>query len=449
MYPANLKKVYILLFVFHVLFIPAFAQRKNIDSLEAILKNSIDDTSKVHLLYTLATQYSISGRNSTKENDYIQQACTLADALNYEIGIAFCMDLQGVGLRNSGKYTDALFFHNKALQIGRKWGHQKSIAIFQNNIGVVYRRLDDYQNALYHHLEALKIAESIGEKQSMSIAINSIGNIYFSMKEYGKSLNYFSRGLQLQQEIGDHTGIAINLNNLGGVYEQLNDPDKALSYYTQSLEINRKTNNMKGIAICYNDIGNIYRQQQQLGKALNYFTLALEINEPIGDIRYIIENYLNLGGVYSELNQPQKALHYLEKGLRLAQQIEVKKYIQNSYEIISQTYAKRGDYKQAHLNYQRAMAYKDSIFNEEKAKNIARMQTLFDTEKKEAQIKILVNEKKVKEAELQQRRLVEASLMLGLLFILVLLGIVYKNNKHKKAINHVLAEQNAAILKQK
>lgn len=448
MHPAHLKKGFTLLFVFCFLLSQAFAQRKNIDSLEAILATSRDDTSKVNLLYTLAIQYSFFEGNSTKEHIYINQACTLADKLNYELGMAFCLDLQGVGLRNAGKYSDALYFHNKALQTSIKWDHPKSTAIIQNNLGVVYRRLDDYQNALYHHLEALKIAETIGEERSMAIAINSIGNIYLSMKDYGKTLNYLSKGLELEEKAGNKIGIAINLNNLGIVYEHLGEHEKALTYYTKSLEMNRELNNRKGIAICYNDMGNVYKRMHQIDKALSYYNLALRINASIGDKTYTVDNYLNIGTIYMELSQPGRALHYLEKGLLLAKHIAVKQQIQKGYEIISQTYAQTGNYKQAHLNYQKAMAYKDSILDEEKTKNIARMQTLFDTEKKEAQIKILENEKKVKEEELQKRRLIEASLIIGLLCILILLGIVYKNNKHRKAVNLLLAKQNAAIRQQ-
>ena len=144
-----------------------------------------------------------------------------------------------------------------------------------------------------------------------------------------------------------------------------------------------------------------------------------------------------------------QALVYLKKGIEMALQIGTKSEIQAGYESLSETYAKAGDYKTAFIYHHKATAYKDSLLNEHNQENIARLQTLFDTEQKEAQINLLGIEKKSKETQIRQQHTIAVALLTGLVFIMVLLGIVYWNNRNRKKLNRILAYQNAAIQHQK
>lgn len=323
------------------------------------------------------------------------------------------------------------------------------MALFLNNTGVVYRRVADYEQALTFHLKALKIAESINDKVTISAAVNSIGNIYLSMEEWSKALNYFSKGLELETARKNKLGIAINLNNIGGVYKNLGNYENALHHYQQSLVLNTQMNNSKGIAICLNDIGNIHNKTNRPDEALVYYLRALEINNQLGDKAYIAESYIHIGEVSSQLKNYKKSLSFLEKGLHLAQKAGAKKQIQLCYEALSQLYSRMGKYEQALNHYKLAISYKDSLLNETNTKNIANLQALFDNKKKEARIGILEHEKEAKEQKIRHQRIVGAILVLGILLILMLFGILYKNYRSRKYTNQILAYQNAAINLQK
>jgi signal transduction histidine kinase len=442
-------KIIFTAFAFSLQLCPLFGQKSVLDSLEQAVAQAKDDPAKVQLLYTLTNQYLLQQGYSLKVIDYVDQSCQLAHQLNDQLSIAYCWDLQGITARNTSNYHDALAAHNKALEISTTLGHKKSSALFLNNIGVVYRRVDDYQKALTFHLKALKMAESIKDEPNISVAINSIGNIYLAMKEWGKALNYFSKGLELETARNNKLGIAINLNNIGTVHEKLEDYSKALSCYQQSLLFNRQLNNNKGIAICYNDIGNIYKKTNRPDEALIYYLQALEINQQLGDKAYITNSYINIGKVSSQLKNYKQSLSYLDKGLNTALTVGSKNQIQQSYEAISETYALMGQYEKALNHYQQAIVYKDSLLNETNAKNIASLQSLFDNKKKEARIGVLEHEKEDKEQKIRYQRIVTAVLVVGLLLILVLFIILYKNYQIRKKTNNILAYKNAAINLQK
>ncbi|QHT67171.1 sensor histidine kinase [Rhodocytophaga rosea] len=427
----------------------ANGQKSKIDSLENVLRSTADDTLKVELLYKIVWQHSLSGGNPETANHYIDQLCSLSQTLNYPLGNAYCLDLRGVRARNISEYGEALSFHKKALKIAQDINNEKLKAITHNNIGVVYRRFNDYQNALYHHLEALKIAEKIQDKYNISTAVNSIGNIYFSMKEYSKALNYFAKGLEQAKEMQNSVGIAINLNNIGGVYESLGEYTKALTHYTESLTINQALGNTKGIAICFNDLGTVHLKMNNTALALKFYKAARNMNEKIGDKKYLSANYINLGLAYKANREYNQAYINLKKGLDMALHIGAKEEIQDAYASLSETYSLSGDYKMALFYNHKAAAYKDSLLNEHNQETIARMQSLFDIEQKEAQINLLETEKYIKEDQLRNQRILTIALVIGLVFILILFGIVYRNNHNRKQLNRILAYQNAAILHQK
>jgi signal transduction histidine kinase len=443
------RKFVLLFIVLTIRIWPCAGQSYVLDSLEQQLKQTEDTPAKVQLLYTLTNQYLLQQGYSLKVIELTDQNCRLAHQLNDQLSIAYCWDLRGVVARNTSNYAEALEAHKKALQISAALGHKPSMALFLNNIGVVYRRVDDYQQALTYHLQALKIAESIDDKANTSVSVNSIGNIYLSMKEWGKALNYLTKGLELETVRNNQLGMAINLNNIGAVHENLGNFNKALNYYQKSLTLNTEMNNSKGIAICLNDIGNIHNKNNRPDEALVYYLQALEINTKLGDQVYIADSYINLGKVSSRLKNHNQSLQYLDKGLHTAREVGSKKHIQLCFEALSETYQQMGMHEQALQAYKQAITYQDSLLNENNAKNIASLQALFDSKKKEARIGVLEHEKAVKEQKIRYQRIVSGILVLGLLLILVLFAFLYRNYLIRKQTNQILAYQNAAINLQK
>ena len=66
----------------------------------------------------------------------------------------------------------------------------------------------------------------------------------------------------------------------------------------------------------------------------------------------------------------------------------------DNYENLSNCYSDKGDYKQA-LHYKNLyITFKDSLFNDNNSRIITEMQTKYETEKKEKEIKIL-NQNKI------------------------------------------------------
>jgi tetratricopeptide (TPR) repeat protein len=175
-------------------------------------------------------------------------------------------------------------------------------------------------------------------------------------------------------------------------------------------------------------------------KALEYFRKSLNIREEIGYKLGIATNANNMGGIYTELGKYDDAFFYLSKGLNVSKEINSKEHIVYSYENFSALYEAKRDYKKALEYYKRAAEEKDTLLNEKVSKQIAEMQTRYDTLKKEKEIEVLTknnellhknNELLNKNYEIQKLRLdrekmTRNAFIIGFILVLIILVLLFR-----------------------
>ncbi|MBU0764936.1 MAG: SpoIIE family protein phosphatase, partial [Bacteroidetes bacterium] len=91
----------------------------------------------------------------------------------------------------------------------------------------------------------------------------------------------------------------------------------------------------------------------------------------------------------------------------------------------------------------------DSIYSGESLKQIADMQTKYETEKKEKEIQLLTREKEVKELQLDRNRILITSISIGFILVLIISFILYNRFRIKKKANILLTLQKNEIEQQK
>jgi len=117
----------------------------------------------------------------------------------------------GVLYRNLSNYTNAIRFHNDALNLAKELDDKHQQVKSLNNLGVVYRRLDNHAYASEYHMKALKLAEEIKDSFNISVACNSLGNIFSLNGRYNEALDYFQRALYMSKQMNNLLGQAMKL----------------------------------------------------------------------------------------------------------------------------------------------------------------------------------------------------------------------------------------------
>ncbi|OJW78337.1 MULTISPECIES: ATP-binding protein [unclassified Spirosoma] len=153
---------------------------------------------------------------------------------------------------------------------------------------------------------------------------------------------------------------------------------------------------------------------------------------------------------------PPSSIHFTEGWLdslvRLGRQpspeltkLTEKKKIRDSSHQLSQTFAQRGDYAKAYNYYVQYTAYKDSLAAEVTARQLAAIKFRQTSQKKEAQIKLLVAERKLREQDARQQRQL-LFLLVGLAFLLFAFSItLVRSNRQRMRTNQQLHDQKEAL----
>lgn len=401
----------------------ANCQQNRIDSLLNLLHTSNQDTNKVAILNLLAGTLEFSYPDSAL--NFVYEALELSQKLLYKKGIADSYYTLSFTYGRMGDFDKAMQYSKNSLKYSEDIKDKKGISLSYNVLGNIHSHLGNYQEALNYYLESLKIKEELKDTLNSAFTLTNVGLIHYYLGDYEKALQHYHQGLSLIKTVDDFDSRrfeAITYNNIGNSLENLNKDDEALDYYFKSIEIKKELGNIRSLPMEYNNIGVVYSKQNKHDKALEYFYKALKQGEETSQKNRMASSLLNIGMVYQKEKKYIQALNFANKSLLQAKETKQKLKIRAAYELIIDCYEGLRDYERAYRNLKLYNELSDSLFNEEKSKQIVEIETKYQTEKKEAEIELLSNETRLKESELERQKLVRNLIIAGgtLIFIIVM-----------------------------
>lgn len=413
-----------------------------IDSLHRLLENSTDESLSSEVLNELS--YFYVSIDTAQSIAYGQEALRLAiKTSNYEEVCTYYENLSRYLIR-FGRYDAARTAYLKAQEYlslidentlnERKLKKKK--ARIQEGIGVSYRRQGNYARALEYYLQALSIREQIESGSSIASSYNNIGVLYFYQDNYQKAYEFYSKAKNTipPDEIKESLRGAVLLN-LGEALFYLKRYSEALEHYQESLSIFKLRKDANGIAYCHNGIGEVYAALNELDKAKVYLEDALTIREDLGETDNTAVTLNTLGKVYQKEKRHNTAIAKFNKAIEKAESIGYPDPIKDAYEGLSESYAKVGDYKNAHHAHINFKIMADSLRNEEQIKKLARLESEYTFEKDRLKFE--------EEAVIQENKQIATYIVLGVVSILAVLAVFFLLDKQKS--NRKLATAKRSI----
>ena len=427
----------------------AFAQNKNVDSLQILLKKDKEDTNKINHANNLCREYINIGLYDTALHfsNYVLQ---LSQQLKFKKGIANSYNNIGIVYMYQGNYPRALDYYFDALKIDEEIGNKNGIAKRLGNIGVVYYKQGNYHKALDCYFKTLKAFEELGDKNKFALTLGNIGNIYFDQGDFAKALEYYFKALKIDEELGDKNKIASQLGNIGIVYRNQGNYSKALDYFFKGLKIFEELRNKNHVAASLGNIGLVYWNQGNYPKALDYYFKALKMAEELGEKNAIAADLGNLGSLYTRTGKFKEAENYLRRAIAMDDSIGAMDFLRINEERLSQLFDTTGRHKEALIHYKKAIAIKDTIFSQENKKELVRKEMKYEFDKKEAITKA-ENEKQQAIAEEKNRRqkIITLSVALGLLLVLIFAGFVFRSLRITRKQKNIIELQKNEVSQQK
>lgn len=331
----------------------------------------------------------------------------------------------------------------------RNAGLLSKVSVGLEELGEYYLTKENFGEAIHWFIQALKIEEKRENRLRIADMNDLLGVVYYYQEIFPRSLEYYQKALALYQSLRDTLGIAKSLRHIGALYnsheycqkrtpeQKKTDYETALKYLRQSLELLEKKKDQEGIVHLWSNIGNLYRRMGQLEKAHDFTQRAVDYYRQTKNMNQLIGSLRALGLVYNRQQKYDQALACLLECQQIGTRNKLTDGIQFLYEDIAETYKRQHNYENSLAYYIKYMILRDSIYNNEKSRQIFELETRYQTEKKQQEIDHLTFIK-------QQRTKLNYILVFLLILISVISFLFWRNIRNKK----IIAEQNL-ILKEK
>jgi adenylate cyclase len=352
---------------------------------------------------------------------------------------------EAFSFREKGMFLKALNCLDSAMTLRQRLKDTSGVANIYASKSPIYQYQGKQEKAIELLLQAIKIHKKINDLEGVAIDCNNLAQIYSNQKDYAKADEYFRTALASFENMNGSNAAkstAIILVNLSAISLKRNNFDKALEYSIKSVQINSVLKSKTGLAQSYNSIGNAYLKLQEFPLAVENF---LESLDNIQDIEYPslkASNFHQLSKTYLEQNQLGKAEKYAHEAKYLFEKIGNKNDLKATYLTFSKIYEAKGQVTKALNYYQKYHISYEEIFNEESDRSKKELLTIYETEKKEAEIVILEKDKRLREETLKRQRSQIVNFAFGgLLLALLATGLIYYNRKIRSAKNQIAYEK--------
>ncbi|WP_435354527.1 ATP-binding protein [Emticicia sp. SJ17W-69] len=384
----NLLLLILLFFQINLIFGQTKSKVFELDSLKQEFTKVKNDTDRV-LLYEKMIRVA---PNSQAGIEYGFNGFNLAKRIRYDKGVILCGNSVGFKLVESDYYK-AVQILTEVKQTCERQNNQYELARTLGFLGYAYNKFD-FEKAMSYFKACKKMMEKVKMSEDI-IPINSaIGNCYKDFGKLDSALVYIQKG-----------------------YEHSLKSDKLLPPYS-----------------FYVHFGEVYLKKGQFKLAMDYFrrSIAAKPNNPDG------QAYQGIAMIYRAKNQLDSAKFYAKESLSIQQKKNKPIYIIQSANLLFELY-KNSNPAEALKYILISSATKDSLFNQEKVKQVEKL--AYEERESEARLQRRLE---AHEADLQSKIRIYA--LSGILLALVVLSLIlYRNNKSKQKANHLLHKQKEEI----
>lgn len=417
-----MKKIVFLFFWLSALSLSA--QNRNIDSLKLVLQSRQTAKDSTKTLLELCWEYRFI--NAVTAREYGMKALDMArknGLRDYEVEA-----LHNIGVTHEaqGNYDEALELELKALEFRKQIGDDARTANTLNNIGIIYDEQGNYKRALEYYHEARKIYESLNDEGKIAMVLVNMAIVLKAQGEYAKVIGYYKEALAIYQKLNNKFGIAVCDANLGSVFYNLPNYDSALHYSllaTKEFE-SQNIQQFLGSSLC--NAGMAYYKLGDHEKAKSYLLKSKMLNRQYDNKKELAFDMIYLSNIYHSEGLLQLAENEASEALTIAIKINALQQVMEARLALAEIQASKNDFKKAYSEYREYVLVKDSLYQQDKARQIAQLQTEYETVKKENHILQLEQVNELKDARINQS-IITILLLLAILGGILTFGVLWKN----------------------
>jgi len=315
-----------------------------------------------------------------------------------------------------------------------------------NNMAITYNELGNFSEALKYGLMAEKTADIVQDTSLQKSSIyNHIALTYYYLRDDKKALQYWRAARNLAEHYHDANYIQTVVANIASVLIRMKQFKEGISELTSLAKKYPPTETQMKLRLPYL-LFNTYYDIQEYAKAEPYFKTLMKFHQELPDedinqtylYRSIIRKYTH----DKKFSLAEKYLQAHEKQAKAQSNLLALWQLHRMWFTVDSGLNKPWAAIEHYKTFKRLS---DSISNQDKVKQISRLEVQYQTEQKDKDIALLSQRNQIQQIRIRQDGTIRAFFIVGLSLVALFAALMYNRYRLKKRSNLVLEEKQAEI----
>lgn len=344
-------------------------------------------------------------------------------------------------------FDSCIWYSRKAFQL-RKTLNRPDLEISSlNKIGISFQETGRLKEAADIQFQILSLSEKINNTAFMASTCNNLAFLFYHLKDYATSLRYSRQSYKYAKISDSRMVMAEALGSMANVYEIEEKYDSAIVMLKQAADIFKQEKNLKSLASSFQAMGIIYRKLNKDKEGLQYYYDAYNTSDFAGNNDDKAHYAADIASVLISQKKYTQARPYLYESKFT---IEPKKNfdaLKNLYPNLMFYHLYAGNKDSAAFYFEKFNEVRDSFNSIETAREVSKMNILYETEKRKARIADLNASNTRQQLSIQQRNFWLIFVLVALLSVLLGIWTYLRHLKNKQKIqlqNAIIQQQDEA-----
>ena len=410
---------------------------------DALINEIKDKISKANdaqlfpLINNLAWEYRFAYPDSTIY--YANQAYELGKAQFLKKGLAQSLNYIGVAYDKKGEPINAYEKFTAAFALAEKQKDSTQIAYSNNNLGRLLSDQGIHVKALDYFIKARKMFEFLKDSSGQAYVYQSIGRIFLAQNDFVKANQNFAKAYELRIALGNTRDIMAALLYLGDVSSESGAIDEALYYFKKADSVGRVINDRINLAEIHIFMAKNYLAKNMLDSAQLLSDQGLKVITSQNALRTLPEALLVRGEVMTALSRLAEAESFYRQALTIAEKTKELDVKLKAHYLLWKLAEAAGKKAEGIHHYNQYLIIQDSLKDLEVTRHLERLQFEIEIQNRDMQTQLI---RAKDEAIIQRAQLQNIILSIATFFTVVVISILWRNNKKKQEVNKKLLDQN-------
>ncbi|MDP3567537.1 SpoIIE family protein phosphatase [Sediminibacterium sp.] len=319
----------------------------------------------------------------------------------------------------------------------------------ENLFGIYFTNNQKFDSGFVYFSKALVSAENNKDTLAIAKALMNIGIVLRYQKNFLKAEKYFNDAYLLCKTLNDNSVQISVLYNLSGLFLDWGKFNEAISVNRNSLALSTRINDIKNQIKALEALGSNFSELKQLDSAKKYLLIAYEKANAIDYDEEKIYLCNNIGVLYLQEKDYASAEKYLIEAESQALKQNAKNALIDIYANLKDLYYKTNQLKNCISYFHLQDSIKTLIYNQDLINTTAEIETKYQTEKKDLQLKQTNSELIFQAEKNKQKTIIIWIGALAFICTLFFLILAFVNYKRAKKANLIVQNQNQILELQK